>query len=87
MPILVSTSLTQIDVASAKVDFLVERLPELVAEGHSALVFSQFTGFLGILRSHLDAVGVTYSYLDGSVSVHERAAAIATFRKAPARCS
>ena len=50
---------SKIDVGSAKVDFLVEQLPELVAEGHSALVFSQFTGFLGILRSHLDAVGVT----------------------------
>ena len=72
---------SKIDVGSAKVDFLVEQLPEIVAEGHSALVFSQFTRFLGILRSHLDAVGVTYSYLDGSLSAHERAAAIATFRK------
>ena len=43
-----------------------------MAEGHSALVFSQFTRFLGILRSHLDAVGVTYSYLDGSLSARER---------------
>jgi SNF2 family DNA or RNA helicase len=51
----------------------------LVAEGHSALVFSQFTGFLGILRSHLDAVGLNYSYLDGSLNARERAAAITTF--------
>jgi superfamily II DNA or RNA helicase len=69
------------DVGSAKIDFLVEQLPELVAEGHSALVFSQFTRFLGILRSHLDGVGLSYSYLDGSLSAHERAAAIATFRE------
>jgi superfamily II DNA or RNA helicase len=72
---------SKIDVASAKIDFLVEQLPELVAEGHSALVFSQFTGFLGILRSHLDAVGVSYSYLDGSLRARERASAIATFRE------
>ena len=72
---------SKIDVGSAKIDFLIEQLPELVAEGHSALVFSQFTGFLGILRSHLDAVGVSYSYLDGSLSARERAAAIATFRE------
>jgi SNF2 family DNA or RNA helicase len=72
---------SKVDVGSAKIDFLVEQLPELVAEGHSALVFSQFTGFLGILRSHLDAVGVTYSYLDGSLRARQRAAAIATFRE------
>jgi len=70
---------SKIDVGSAKIDFLVERLPELVAEGHSALVFSQFTGFLGILRSHLDAVGLKYSYLDGSLNARQRAAAITTF--------
>lgn len=71
---------TKLDVGSAKVDFLVEQLPELVAEGHSALVFSQFTRFLGILRSQLDAVGVTYSYLDGSSSSRERESAVRRFR-------
>jgi SNF2 family DNA or RNA helicase len=76
---------SNIDVGSAKVDFVVEQLTELVAEGHSALVFSQFTRFLGILRSHLDAVGLTYSYLDGSLSARERASAIAAFREGSTR--
>jgi superfamily II DNA or RNA helicase len=71
---------SKLDVGAAKVDFLIEQLPELVAEGHSALVFSQFTGFLDILRSHLDAVGVSYSYLDGSSSSRQRDAAIHSFR-------
>jgi superfamily II DNA or RNA helicase len=70
---------SKMDVAAAKVDFLVEQLPELVAEGHSALVFSQFTGFLAILRAHLDAVGVRYSYLDGSSTPQQRDAAIRAF--------
>ena len=35
---------------SAKVDALVEQLGELAAEGHRALVFSQFTGFLALVR-------------------------------------
>jgi superfamily II DNA or RNA helicase len=70
---------TDISGGSAKIDFLVEQLPQLVAEGHSALVFSQFTGFLGLLRSHLDAAGVDYSYLDGSVSAKKRTAAIKQF--------
>ena len=69
-----------LDVAAVKIDFLVGQLPELVAEGHSALVFSQFTGFLGILRAHLDAAGVEYSYLDGSSSSRQRDAAIASFK-------
>jgi SNF2 family DNA or RNA helicase len=68
-----------IDAGSAKIDFLVEQLPQLVAEGHSALVFSQFTGFLGLLRAHLDAAGISYSYLDGSVSARGRKAALAQF--------
>src|SRR5262245_46867940 len=52
-------------VASAKIDALAEYLLEAVSEGHRALVFSQFTGFLRLVRDRLDAEGVTYSYLDG----------------------
>jgi superfamily II DNA or RNA helicase len=76
---------TKYDVGSAKVDFLVEQLPILTAEGHSALVFSQFTGFLGILRAHLDAIGVDYSYLDGSSSSRQRDDAIRSFRAGTTR--
>ncbi|WP_396898467.1 SNF2-related protein [Mycolicibacterium sp.] len=66
-------------VGSAKIDFLGEQLEQLVAEGHSALVFSQFTGFLGLVRAHLDAAGIGYSYLDGSVDSEGRARAIEDF--------
>lgn len=51
--------------ASAKLDLLLPRLIETLEEGHKALVFSQFTSFLGLLRSRLDARGITYEYLDG----------------------
>ncbi|WP_204912619.1 SNF2-related protein [Microlunatus spumicola] len=53
------------DVGSAKVDELLDRLEELAAEGHRALVFSQFTRFLGRVRERLDAAGIAYAYLDG----------------------
>lgn len=49
----------------AKVDLLVMRLKELVSEGHRAVVFSQFTKFLGIVREHLRAEGIACEYLDG----------------------
>ena len=51
--------------ASAKLDMLVPRLAEIAESGHKALVFSQFTSFLALLRPRLDALGLTYEYLDG----------------------
>jgi hypothetical protein len=52
--------------ASAKIDTLLAQLEEIREEGHKALVFSQFTSLLAIVREHLDAAGVRYEYLDGS---------------------
>lgn len=51
--------------SSAKLDALLLHLHELLAEGHKALVFSQFTSMLAIVREHLDAKGIVYEYLDG----------------------
>ena len=50
---------------SAKVETLIPQLSELIDEGHKALVFSQFTSFLGLVRERLDAEGIRYEYLDG----------------------
>ena len=52
-------------VGSAKIDVLVDHLQEVLAEGHRALVFSQFTSFLGRVRRRLDDEGITSKYLDG----------------------
>jgi superfamily II DNA or RNA helicase len=49
----------------AKLDLLLPHLGEVLAEGHKALVFSQFTSFLALLRQQLDAEGTPYLYLDG----------------------
>ncbi|MFO0429351.1 MAG: DEAD/DEAH box helicase [Planctomyces sp.] len=49
----------------AKLEFLIPHLQELVAEGHKALVFSQFTSMLSIVREHLDKAEISYEYLDG----------------------
>ena len=50
---------------SAKIDTLVAQLDQVVDEGHKALVFSQFTSLLAILRQRLDGAGIRYAYLDG----------------------
>ncbi len=49
----------------AKIDTLLEMLEPVLAEGHRALVFSQFTSFLALVRQRLDERGLSYSYLDG----------------------
>ena len=53
-------------IGSSKLDALLEQLEDVVAEGHRALVFSQFTSFLGKAAARLDAAGIEYCYLDGS---------------------
>ena len=69
-------------VGSAKIDELVDRLTELVAEGHRALVFSQFTRFLGRVRARLDAAGIAYASLDGRT--RKRAEVVEDFRQGDA---
>jgi superfamily II DNA or RNA helicase len=56
---------------SAKFDLLVPRLQEIVEEGHKALVFSQFTQLLGLLKPRLDQAGIVYEYLDGKTRDRE----------------
>jgi superfamily II DNA or RNA helicase len=53
-------------IGSAKIDVLVDHLLELRAEGHRALVFSQFTSFLRRVRARLDREGIDSTYLDGT---------------------
>ncbi len=65
-------------VGSAKLDRLLEDIEQVVAEGHRALVFSQFTRYLAKVRTRLDAAGIDHSYLDGRT--RKRDAAIGRFK-------
>jgi SNF2 family DNA or RNA helicase len=51
-----------------------------VANGHKALVFSQFVDFLALLKAPLEAAGIRYQYLDGSTPAAERTARVAAFQ-------
>jgi non-specific serine/threonine protein kinase len=51
--------------ASGKFDLLMETLDTLQAEGHKALVFSQFVQMLRLVREPLDNRKIPYAYLDG----------------------
>ena len=67
---------------SAKLDALLEQLSEVSSGGHKAIVFSQFTRFLSIVRDRLDRAGIVYEYLDGKTV--DRKARVDRFQTDPA---
>ena len=67
---------------SAKLEALLPQLRELVEEGHKALVFSQFTSFLALVRRRLERERIAHEYLDGSS--RDRGARVARFQSDPA---
>ena len=62
---------------SGKLEAVLTLIDELIAGGHRALLFSQFTSMLTILRARLDALGIPYAYLDGAT--HDRQARVDAF--------
>lgn len=67
------------NITSTKLDGFFEQLEPVLSEGHKALVFSQFTSFLGLLRQELDRRQISYNYLDGSTK--KRAQVLEDFKK------
>ena len=70
----------ELGIVGAKVQEFERLALELVAGRHKALVFSQFTDFLALLRARLDAAGLRYQYLDGSTPAAQRTQRVAAFQ-------
>ncbi|MBP6676405.1 MAG: DEAD/DEAH box helicase [Vitreoscilla sp.] len=70
----------ELKMPGAKVQAFAELAAELVANGHKALVFSQFVDFLSLLREPLDAASIAYQYLDGSTPSNERTKRVDAFQ-------
>jgi SNF2 family DNA or RNA helicase len=68
---------------SAKFDVLFPQLDEVLEEGHKALVFSQFTSLLALVKERLDARGLRYAYLDGAMGARARDNAVRRFQEDP----
>jgi SNF2 family DNA or RNA helicase len=66
---------------SAKLDLLLDQLDEVMEGDHKALVFSQFTTMLAILRDRLDKKDIVYEYLDGRT--RDRQARVERFQNDP----
>jgi hypothetical protein len=52
----------------AKLDLLMDMLPEMVEEGRRILLFSQFTAMLDLIRVELDRLGIGYVTLTGDTT-------------------
>ncbi len=63
---------------SSKVEMLVENLEEAAADGHKALVFSQWTSLLDRIEPRLKSAGLSFARLDGST--RDRAGVVASFQ-------
>ena len=69
------------DQPSAKLDTLLAQVEQVIEENHKALVFSQFTSLLAIVRSRLDVNRIPYAYLDGRT--RDRQARVEQFQNDP----
>ena len=68
---------------SAKLDLLMEMLPEMIEEGRKILLFSQFTSMLSIIRKELTQHKIKFSILTGQTRKREEA--INAFQKGDAK--
>ena len=66
--------------SSAKMDLLLEQIEELREGRHRALVFSQFTKHLNLIREVLDERGISYQYIDGKTSPAQREKRVDAFQ-------
>jgi superfamily II DNA or RNA helicase len=65
--------------ASAKLDHLMEMLPQLVEDGRRILLFSQFTSMLDLIKPALGETGIEFVELRGDTT--DRARPVAHFQK------
>lgn len=67
--------------SSGKLDALVELLKQCIEEEHRVLVFSQFTTVLKNIGKKFNFEGISFSYLDGSVSSINRMKLVKKFNE------
>ena len=71
----------KLKIGSSKTKVFMDLVDELIGNQHRALVFSQFTSHLALIRKELDLQGISYLYLDGTMSVNEREKQVSRFQQ------
>jgi SNF2 family DNA or RNA helicase len=67
-------------VPSSKLEVLETLINDLLTANHKALIFSQFTKHLTLIRKMLNEKGLSYQYLDGATPVKKREEIIQDFQ-------
>ncbi len=58
---------------SAKLELLMDMVPEMVQEGRKILIFSQFTKMLSLIETEMDNAGIAYTKLTGQTRKRDEA--------------
>lgn len=64
---------------SGKLEMLQELLEDATNGGHRVLLFSQFTGMLGLIKAELTRMNIDYHYLDGTTKAEDRLKLVNSF--------
>ncbi len=67
-------------IKSSKLALFSRVITDLLENKHKALVFSQFTSHLALIREYLDKQNIRYQYLDGNTPTKKRAARVKAFQ-------
>ena len=68
------------NIPSAKLDLFEKLVSDLLENNHKVLVFSQFVGYLTLIRELLDHKRIRYRYLDGRTAMRDRKNEIDAFQ-------
>ncbi len=70
---------------STKIDFLMVQLEQILAENYQAIIFSQFTTYLGIIGEFLHQKGQEFAKLDGTQNIKTRQQEVDAFQRGDKR--
>ena len=74
----------KLKIDSSKMQQFMQMVETLHANHHRALVFSQFTSHLALVREQLDKAGTEYQYLDGATTPAKRIKLVKEFQQGTA---
>ncbi|MEA2012813.1 MAG: DEAD/DEAH box helicase [Verrucomicrobiota bacterium] len=70
----------KINIESSKLNHFIRIVEELKENNHKALIFSQFTKHLAILKKECDKRNISYQYLDGTTPTKKRQKLVDAFQ-------
>lgn len=70
----------KLSVPSSKIKTFLRLLDDILENNHKVLVFSQFVGYLDLVRSEIEAKKIAYQYIDGATTAKKRKVGVEAFQ-------